>query len=78
MFKRSNKTQRTPEGVEKMKESGVEEMLRGWREEMGGDDEGIKRHDGLEREIEADKGGGSGGDQGTGKVMEGGNKKIEK
>lgn len=34
-FKRSNKTQKTPEGVGKVKESGVEEMMRRWREEMG-------------------------------------------
>lgn len=34
MFKRNN-IQRIPEEVRKVQESGVEEMLRGWREEMG-------------------------------------------
>lgn len=43
------------------------------KENRGRDDE----HDGLERDIEENKGGGLGGDQGAGKVMEDGNKKIE-
>lgn len=35
LFKRSNKTQRTPEGVGKVEGNGVEEMLRGWRKKIG-------------------------------------------
>lgn len=34
MFRRNN-IQRIPEGVEKVQRSGVKEMLREWREEMG-------------------------------------------
>lgn len=35
LFKRSNKTQRTPEGVGKAEGGGVEEMMRRWGNEIG-------------------------------------------
>lgn len=34
-FKKSNKTQRSSEGIGRVKGSGVEEMLGKWKKEMG-------------------------------------------
>lgn len=54
-FKKSNKTQRSLNGIRKAKGSGVEEMLGKWKEEMG-EVMRFKKHEGVEGGIEADEG----------------------
>lgn len=58
MFKKSNKTQRSPEGVGRAEGEEMEEMMRSWKKKMGEVLKGLKGEldEGLEEGIEADKG----------------------